>query len=103
MFDNFYSKNPDFDDSKSASNSANRRYIRKQANALTKRMSYNVRANDDKNLFIVDDYYDKDYDIAAYNKNLVDSIGLYNNDFTNTLDKIRLVIVTGKQIGRAHV
>ena len=91
VFDNFYSKNPDFDDSKSASNSANRRYIRKQANALTKRMSYNVRANDDKNLFIVDDYYDKDYDIAAYNKNLVDSIGLYNNDFTNTLDKIRLV------------
>lgn len=91
VFDNFYSKNPDFDDNKSISNAGNRRYIRKQINALTKRMSYNVRANDDKNLFIVDDYYDKDYDIAAYNKNLVDSIGLYNNDFTNTLDKIRLV------------
>lgn len=91
VFDNFYSSNSEFDDSKSSSNSANRRLIRRQLNSLTKRMSYNVRANDDKNLFIVDDYYDKDYDIAAYNRNLVDGIGLYNNDYTNTLEKIRLV------------
>jgi len=66
-----------------------RKQLRRQVNFLTRRMSYNVRANDDKNLFIVDDYYDKDYDILAYNQEL-DGIKLYNNNFTSVLEKIRV-------------
>lgn len=62
--------------------------LRKQVNFLTRRMSYNVRANDDKNLFIVDDFYDKDYDILAYEQSLADGIKLYNNDFMDIREKI---------------
>jgi hypothetical protein len=65
-----------------------RQYLRRQVNHLTRRMSYNVRANTDNNLFIVDDYYDKDYDIIAYSKDLVDGLSLYNNDFNSVRDKI---------------
>lgn len=72
----------------SASNSNLKRELRRQINFLSRRMSYNVRANEDKNLFIVDDSYDKDYDILAYNKSLTDGIKLYNNDFNSTRDKI---------------
>lgn len=74
--------------SKQASDPAIRRQLRRQTNYLTRRMSYNVRANEDKNLFIVDDYYDKDYDILAYEQSLADGIKLYNNEFTSVKDKI---------------
>jgi len=62
--------------------------IRRQTNYLTRRMSYDVRANEDKNLFIVDDYYDIDYDVAAFNTALTDGIKLYSNDYTSVLEKI---------------
>lgn len=72
----------------SASDSNVRKSLRRQVNFLTRRFSYNVRANQDKNLFIVDDFYDKDYDILAYEKSLADGISLYNSDFTSTREKI---------------
>ena len=65
-----------------------RQNLRRQINYLTRRMSYNVRANEDKNLFIVDDYYDKDYDILAYASQLVDGIKVWNNEFTSVKEKI---------------
>jgi hypothetical protein len=65
-----------------------KRYLRRQLNYLTRRMSYNVRANEDKNLFIVDDFYDKDFDVLAYEKSLTDGLRLYNNDFTSVKEKI---------------
>lgn len=70
---------------------ADRRFLRRQLNFLTRRMSYNVRANEDKNLFIVDDFYDKDFDILAYEKSLTDGIRLYNNEFTSVRQKIQHV------------
>ena len=73
----------------SASQPNMRRELRRQINYLTRRMSYNVRANEDKNLFIVDDLYDKDFDILAYEKSLTDGIKLYNNDFLSTREKIQ--------------
>jgi hypothetical protein len=80
------------DSGKSAKSlSANRRLLRRQLNFLTRRMSYNVRANEDKNLFIVDDFYDKDFDILAYEKSLTDGIKLYNNEFTSVREKIKHV------------
>jgi len=74
--------------SKQASDPQIRKLIRRQINNLTRRMSYNVRGNEDKNLFIVDDFYDKDYDILAYEQSLTDGIKLYNNEFTSVRDKI---------------
>ena len=71
----------------SASDSNPKKELRRQMNNLTRRMSYNVRANDDKNLFIVDDSYNKDYDIAAYNKAFT-SMKLYDSDFETVKDKI---------------
>jgi len=66
-----------------------RRQLRRQINFLTRRMSYNVRSNDDKNLFIIDDYYDKDYDILAFEGTL-GNLSLYNNAFATVKEKIDL-------------
>jgi hypothetical protein len=74
--------------SKQASDPNIRKLVRRQINNLTRRMSYNVRGNEDKNLFIVDDFYDKDYDILAYEQSLTDGLKLYNNEFTSVRDKI---------------
>jgi hypothetical protein len=75
--------------SSSPADPAVRKALRKQINFLTRRMSYNVRANEDKNLFIVDDTYDKDYDLQAYDQSLVDGVALYGtNEFLSTRDKI---------------
>lgn len=74
--------------SRQASDPNLRRMLRRQINYLTRRMSYNVRANADKNLFIIDDYYDKDYDLLAYEQSLTDGIKLFNNEFTSVRDKI---------------
>lgn len=68
-----------------------RETLRKQVNYLTRRMSYDVRANQDKNLFIVDDYYDNDYDIAAFNKSLSDGVKLYSSEFTSVRGKLQNV------------
>jgi hypothetical protein len=64
-----------------------RRSLRRQLNYITRRMSYNVRANEDKNLFIVDDSYDKDYDIRAFTSEL-ESIRLYNNQYMDVKSKV---------------
>lgn len=75
------------DNSDDASN-ISRRKLRRQMNYLTRRMSYNIRANEDKNYLIIDDSYDKDYDLMAFTKNLVNGIDLYNNDFLDVVEKI---------------
>jgi hypothetical protein len=68
-----------------------RRNLRRQINQLTRRMSYDVRANSDKNLFIVDDFYDKDYDILAFDKAIAGGTALYNQEFTSTKQRIQQV------------
>lgn len=63
--------------------------IRRETNSMTRRMSYDVRANTDKNLFIVDDYYDNDYDIAIFNQFLQD-MNMYSNEFTSVRENINV-------------
>jgi hypothetical protein len=75
----------------SASNPNMRKELRRRINYLTRRMSYNIRANEDKNLFIVDDSYDNDYDLLAYEKSLQGQMALYNNEFLSTREKIKHV------------
>lgn len=64
-----------------------RRKIRKKINFLTRRFAGDVRANQDKNLFIVDDNYDKDYDIWVFNAKMT-KMSLYNSEFSSVKDKI---------------
>lgn len=86
-YDNLTGLDPG-DPQKSISDASIRKYLRKQINLLTRRMSYDVRGNTDKNLFIVDDTYDKDYDIAAYNQEFNNNMKLYNNDFNSVKQSI---------------
>lgn len=65
-----------------------RKNLRRQLNYLTRRMSYDVRANEDKNLFIVDDSYDKDYDILAYEQSINNNMKPWNNEFLSVKEKI---------------
>ena len=66
-----------------------RKTLRRKVNYLTRRLSWAVRANEDKNLFIVDDTYDNDYDILAYEKVLNDkAMSLYNEPFHTVKDNI---------------
>lgn len=76
--------------SKAANDPNFRRLMRRQVNALTRRMSYNVRSNTDKNLLIIDDFYDKDYDVAAYERKLADGLNLFSSEFSSVKDKINL-------------
>jgi len=62
--------------------------MRSQITYLTRRMSYDVRGNTDKNLFIVDDYYDIDYDIAAFNKALAKGVETYSAEYSNVSAQI---------------
>lgn len=70
-----------------------RKQLRRQINALTRRMSYDVRTNQDKNLFIVDDSYDKDYDILAFESSIAgqNDIKPWNNEFLSVKEKITQV------------
>ena len=70
------------------SNPATRRELRRTTNFLTRRMSWEVRANEDKNLFIVDDSYDKDYDIGAFEIALKDQLSQYSTEYSTVKDKI---------------
>lgn len=87
-FDNFMGEN---NDTAILSDPNSRRSLRRKVNFLTRRMSYNVRSNEDKNLFIVDDFYDKDFDIAAFNSALAQNFSLYNNEFWDIKQKIKAV------------
>jgi hypothetical protein len=83
-----YNQFSDSPGTNSVSSAQDRKNLRRQINYLTRRMSYDVRANEDKNLFIVDDYYDKDYDILAYASSLTNGIKIWNNEFTSVKEKI---------------
>ena len=85
-----YDSNYLIDGKNNPADSKARKTLRRQINQLTRRMSYDVRANRDKSLFIVDDYYDVDYDIAAFNSAL-DGIPLYSTEFTSVKSKIQHV------------
>jgi hypothetical protein len=86
--DKAYDSNALIDGKNDPNDSSARKEIRRQINYLTRRMSYDVRANRDKNLFIVDDYYDIDYDIAAFNKSLAGGVPMYSSEFTSVREKI---------------
>lgn len=68
-----------------------RNEFRKQINYLTQRRLWQVKANEDSNLFIVDDSYDKNYDIQAFEQSLAGSLELFKSEYTKPADKIQMV------------
>lgn len=65
--------------------------FRKRINYLTQRRLWRVKANEDQNLFIVDDAYDKNYDIQAFEKGLAGSLELFKSTYTDPGTQIQMV------------
>jgi hypothetical protein len=56
---------------------------------LTQRRLWKVKANDDQNYFIVDDSYDKNYDIQAFEDSLTDLGGPFQSTYTSIFDQVK--------------
>lgn len=76
---------------KTLSNAIPRDILRKKINFLTRKLSWMVRANDDKNLLIIDDSYDKDYDLLAFNKILNNALTAFQSEYKTVKDTISTV------------
>lgn len=68
-----------------------RRELRNRINLLTRRRIWKVRANEDPNLFIVDDTYDKNYDIQAFEQGLNRQLELFNSTYDSPFQKVQQV------------
>jgi len=70
-------------------NKKSRKLLRRKINFLSRRLPWQVKANEDRNFFIVDDAYDKDYDLQAY-ESVIDSskLSTFNSQFSAINDKI---------------
>lgn len=55
--------------------------FRQNLNTLTQRRLWKVKANNDTNLFIVDDQYDNNYDIMAFERSIGPSLNLFSNEY----------------------
>lgn len=64
-----------------------RKELRKKLHFLTRRLPWKVRGNQDSNLFIVDDTYDKDYDIQAFEQSYSD-LSIFKSDYTTVSQQI---------------
>jgi len=64
--------------------------LRKKLNFLTRRLAWKVRNNEDVNYFIVDDTYDKDYDIQAFEKSFSNP-QLFKSEYIKVSDHIEKV------------
>lgn len=75
----------------SLSSPKTRRELRRTVNFLTRRVQWQVRSNEDKNLFIVDDSYDKDYDQNAFEQSLVGQLAQYSTEYDTVRSKVESV------------
>lgn len=68
-----------------------RKDLRRKIAFLTRRLAWKVRGNEDVNLLIVDDSYDKDYDIQAFEK-VFTNPELFKSEYLTVADKITNVV-----------
>lgn len=85
-FDEFI--NNDAKSKESLTNPNIRKEVRRKTNFLTRRLSWQVRANEDKNFLVVDDSYDKDYDLMAFEQELAGQMQAFNSEYSNVKDKV---------------
>lgn len=67
------------------------RDLRRKLGFLTRRLSWKVRNNEDVNFFIVDDVYDKDYDIQAF-KSIFTNPETFKSEYLTVKQKIDNII-----------
>lgn len=70
-----------------------RKDLIRKLNFLTRRLAWKVRANEDVNFLLVDDTYDKDYDIQAFEKSFV-PLETYKSEYMTVADQINAVAGT---------
>ena len=68
-----------------------RQDLRKKMKYLTQRRLWKVKENSDQNLFIVDDQYDKDYDIQAFERALADKLPFLKSTYASIFEQIQSV------------
>lgn len=63
--------------------------LRRKLKTYTLRRLWEVKANQDQNLFIVDDQYDKNFDIMAFERSISgNQLEVFNNDYTTIRDQL---------------
>lgn len=67
---------------------AQRSQLRKKLKYLTQRRLWKVKSNEDSNLFIVDDQYDKDYDIQSFERKLAGKMQLFKSEYSDVHNQI---------------
>lgn len=65
--------------------------LRRNLFKYTARRFWQVRANEDQNLFIVDDQYDKNLDIQAFSRKIGNDINLFNSQYSGVGEQIASV------------
>ncbi len=65
--------------------------LRQKLLKFTARRFWQVRANEDKNLFIVDDQYDKNFDLQAFERKIGNKIEVFNSQYSTISDQIQSV------------
>ncbi|NJL44468.1 MAG: hypothetical protein HC945_04115 [Nitrosarchaeum sp.] len=63
--------------------------LRKKIAGFTLRRIWQVKSNEDVNYFIVDDQYDNNFDIQAFERAINFQTSIFNNEYTSVLDKIK--------------
>lgn len=87
----------------SQTSSTARKNLRRKTSFLTRRMSWKVRANQDINYLIVDDTYDKDYDIQAFEKTPINpelfksKYDTVDNQITSVADMLQFEVFANSQ------
>jgi len=63
--------------------------MRSRINAMALRRLWKVKANSDTNLFIVDDQYDKNFDIQAFERKIDSSLKLFDSEYMTVESQIK--------------
>lgn len=99
IFGNDISFDPYFTKEDGKTNETKRRIeraeFRKKINNLTLRRLWRVKANEDPNLFIVDDTYDKNYDIQSFEQALSGQMEAWKSNYANPymqIDSVKKIL-----------
>lgn len=65
--------------------------LRRNLSRYTARRFWKVKANEDVNLFIVDDQYDKNYDLLAFERKIGGNMKLFDGPYASVADQIQNV------------
>lgn len=68
-----------------------KREFRRRLGSLTLRRLWAVKGNEDRNFFVVDDQYDKNFDIQAFERKIGASLNLFSSEFSTIEDQIKVI------------